>query len=51
MASTSGRSDEMRMTANALRRQVADDAVYLGLGAHVDAARRLVEDQLVAGVR
>ena len=33
------------MIADALGREFADDRMHLGLGADVDAARRLVEDQ------
>ena len=45
MARTSGRSLEMRMIARPGRGELRDDAMDLDLGADVDAARRLVEDQ------
>ena len=44
-ASTSGRSEETTSSAMPLRGEVAQDAVDVGLGADVDAARRLVDDQ------
>ena len=44
-ASTSGRSDETTSSGEALRREVAQNAIDVGLGADVDAARRLVDDQ------
>ena len=45
IARTSGRSLEMRMIPRPGRGQLGDDPVDLDLGADVDAARRLVEDQ------
>ena len=41
----SGSSDEIMMIAFALLREVVQQPVDLALGADVDAARRLVEDQ------
>jgi hypothetical protein len=46
--STSGSSEEMTMMALALCSQRIEELVDFGLGADVDAARRLVEDQHVA---
>ena len=46
--STSGSSDEMTMIALPSRGQLVQQPVDLALGADVDAARRLVEDQDVA---
>ena len=45
MPSTSGISDEIMMTATPSRGELGDQAVDLRLGADVDAAGRLVEDQ------
>ncbi len=45
IASTSGRSDEIMMMPMPSRGELADHGVHLGLGADVDAARRLVEDE------
>ena len=45
MPSSSGRSDDAIRTAMPLARHVADDGVDIELGADVDAARRLVEQQ------
>ena len=42
---SSGISDEISIMADAARRQLVDQPVDLGLGADVDAARRLVEDE------
>ena len=44
-ASTSGRSDETTSSATPLSASAAQQAVDLGAGADVDAARRLVDDQ------
>ena len=44
MASTSGSSDEIIRIAMPCGGQLAHQAVYLGLGANVDAAGRLVQD-------
>ena len=45
MPRISGSSDEIIRMARPSRGQLAHQAVDLGLGAHVDALRRLVEDQ------
>ena len=44
-ASTSGRSEDTTRSARPLGGEVAQDAVDVGLGADIDAARRLVDDQ------
>ena len=44
----SGSSDETTMIAATFRGQRLDQVVDLGLGADVDAARRLVEEQDLA---
>ena len=45
MARISGSSEEATTTAVPSRGEAADDLVDLGLGADVDAVRRLVEEQ------
>ena len=45
IASISGSSDEMAMTAMPASRHLEQQVVHLDLGADVDAARRLVDDQ------
>ena len=45
IASTSGSSEEMAMTAMPGSRHVEEKIVHLDLGADIDAARRLVDDQ------
>ena len=47
MPSTSSSSDEISRTPMPARREVADDAMDLGLGADVHALRRLVENEHV----
>ena len=46
---SSGSSEEMTTMPTPSRRELAQDAVDLGLGADVDAARRLVEEDAPAG--
>ena len=48
-STTSSRSELMRMTARPLSREVAHERLDLGLGADVDAARRVVEDEQPRG--
>ncbi len=50
IASTSGSSDEIAMTAMPLV-AIGQELVNLGLGAHIDAARRLVDDQYLGPQR